>query len=65
MNNEKIRTYDELNNDEKEVLDTMRMLKLISDQARFELFSYQLTDLLEKYEALCDLFVTKGELNEK
>ena len=39
----------------KEVIDSFRKMKLIWDQARFELFSYQLTDLLEKYEGLLEL----------
>lgn len=55
MNNEKIRTYDELAPEEKEVMDTFRTMKLSYDQARFELFSYKLTDLHEKYEYLIEL----------
>ena len=37
------------------VLDSFRKMKLLWDQARFEMFSYQLTDLLEKYEGLLEL----------
>lgn len=55
MNNEKIKTYDELNVDEKEVIDTFRKMKLLSDQSRFELFQYRLTDLLNRYEDLLEL----------
>lgn len=55
MTNDERRTYDELNIDEQEVLDSFRKMKLLWDQARFELFSYQLTDLLEKYEDLLEL----------
>ena len=55
MNNEKIRTYNELNIEEKTLLDTMRTMKLSCDQARFELFSYKLTDLIETYEELIEL----------
>ena len=54
-NNQKIKTYDELNVSEKEVIDCFRQMKLISDQACFELFSYKLTDLLNKYEDLLEL----------
>ncbi len=31
-------------------------MKLLWGQARFEMFSYQLTDLLEKYEGLLELY---------
>ena len=31
MNNERIRTYDELEADEKEVLDVFRQMKLLAD----------------------------------
>ena len=55
MNNEKIRTYDELAPEEKEVMDTFRTMKLSYDQARFELFSYKLTGLHEKYGYLIEL----------
>jgi hypothetical protein len=54
-NNQKIKKYDELNVSEKEVIDCFRQMKLISDQACFELFSYKLTDLLNKYEDLLEL----------
>lgn len=50
INNEKIKTYDECNVDEKELLNIFRSLKLGYDQARFELYSYRLNDLIEKYE---------------
>lgn len=55
IDNRKIRTYDECTADEKEVLDSFRKMKLLFDQARYELFSYKLTDLLEKYEALLEM----------
>lgn len=55
MNNEKIRTYNELNIEEKSLLDTMRTMKLSCDQARFELFSYKLTNLIETYEDMIEL----------
>lgn len=54
MTNEKIRTYGELNLDEQEVIDSFRKIKLLWDQARFELFSYKLTDLLKNYEGLLE-----------
>lgn len=55
MTNEKIKTYNECNADEQEIIDAFRKMKLMWDQARFELFSYQLTDLLEKYEGLLEM----------
>ncbi len=55
IDNQKIKTYDECTADEKEVLDSFRKIKLLFDQARYELFSYKLTDLLEKYEGLLEM----------
>ena len=55
IDNQKIRTYNECTSDEKEVLDSFRKMKLLFDQARYELFSYKLTDLLEKYEDLLEI----------
>lgn len=55
MNSEKIKTYDELNIDEKEVIDCFRQMKLLSDQSRFELFAFKLENLLEKYETIIQL----------
>ena len=55
MSNEELNKYDQCNVDDKEVIDCFRQMKLLSDQARFELFSYKLTDLLNKYEDLLEL----------
>ena len=55
INDQKIKTYDELNVSEKELIDCFRQMKLLSDQSRFELFSYKLTDLLNKYEEILEL----------
>ena len=55
IDNQKIRTYNECAADEKEVLDSFRKMKLMFDQARYELFSYKLTDILEKYEDLLEM----------
>ena len=52
MNNEKIRTYDELDGDEKEVLDSFRQIKLLYDHARFKLHRLQVEDLINDYEEL-------------
>lgn len=46
MNNEKIRTYGELDSDEKEVLDSFRKMKLMYDYARFKLHNIQVEDLI-------------------
>ena len=55
MNKKEIKPYYKLNVDEKEIIDAFTKTKLLMDQARYELFSYQLTDLLEKYEDLLEL----------
>ena len=52
MNNEKIKTYDECNADEKEVLDSFRKMKLMYDHARFKLHKLQVEDLIKDYEQL-------------
>lgn len=52
MNEDKIRTYDELEDDEKEVLDAFRQMKLISDYNRFRLYRYKFEDLISDYEQL-------------
>ena len=52
MNCEKIRTYDELEDDEKEVLDSFRKMKLMYDHARFKLHKLQVEDLIKDYEEL-------------
>ena len=52
MNKEKIRTYDELKDDEKEVLDSFRKMKLMYDHARFRLHKLQVEDLINDYEQL-------------
>ena len=52
MNNKKIKTYDELDVDEKEVLDSFRQMKLLYDHARFKLHRLQVEDLIKDYEEL-------------
>ena len=52
MNNEKIKTYDECNADEKEVLDSFRKMKLMYDHARFKLHKLQVENLIKDYEQL-------------
>ena len=52
MNEEKIRTYDELEDDEKEVLDSFRKMKLMYDHARFKLHRLQVEDLISDYGQL-------------
>lgn len=62
MNNEKIRTYNELEDDEKEVVDSFRKMKLMYDYARFKLHKLQVEDLIKDYEELKKL---RGEIQEK
>ena len=52
MNNDTIRKYDELNVDEKEVLDTFRQMKLLCDHARFKYHRLQIKNLINDYEDL-------------
>ena len=52
MNCEKMRTYNELDVDEKEVLDSFRQMKLLYDYARFKLHRIQVEDLIKDYEEL-------------
>ena len=55
MDEDKIRTYDELENDEKEVLDVFRQMKLMSDYNMFRLYNYKVEDLINDYEQLKQL----------
>ena len=52
MNEDKIKTYDELEDDEKEVLDSFRQMKLLCDHARFKYHRLQVEDLINDYEQL-------------
>ncbi|WP_400227296.1 hypothetical protein [Methanobrevibacter smithii] len=49
MNEERIRTYDELEGDEKEVLDVFRQMKLMSDYNRFRFYNLKVEHLITKY----------------
>jgi len=55
MNKNKIRIYDELEGDEKEVLDVFRQMKLISYYNRFKLYKYNVENLIADYEQLMKL----------
>ena len=55
MFNEKIKTYDECNADEKEVLDSFRKMKLMYDRVRFQLHKGYVEDLINDYETLMKL----------
>lgn len=55
MNNQKIKSYDELNNDEHFVMQMFRTMKIEMDKARFELLSYKINDLLNCYHELQQL----------
>ena len=52
MNNDRIKKYDELDVDEKEVLDSFRKMKLMYDHARFKLHKLQVEDLINDYEQI-------------
>lgn len=55
MNEEKIRNYDELNVDEKEVLDFLRQMKLMSDYNKFRFYKLKVENLIAKYGQLKNL----------
>lgn len=55
MNEDKIRTYDELNVDEKGLLDVFRQMKLMSDYNRFRFYNLKVESLIVKYEQLKQL----------
>lgn len=48
----RFRKYDELEDDEKEVLDAFRQMKLMSDYNRFKLYKFKVEDLINDYEQL-------------
>ena len=50
MTEYRFRKYDELEADEKEVLDVFRQMKLMSDYNRFRLYNYKVEDLINDYE---------------
>ena len=52
MFDDKITTYDELDSDEKEILDLINKYKLMKDHATFSLYRFQLAKLMEEYEKL-------------
>ena len=55
MISEKIKTYDELDEGQKEIIDNFRELKLKWDHSRFSLYRYQVEDLIADYEQLKQL----------
>ena len=55
MDNDRIRKYDELEDDEKEVLDVFRQMKLLADYNKFKLYKYKVEDLINDYEQLKQL----------
>ena len=55
MNNNEIKRYDELSATEKEVMDTFRKMKLLSDHCRFKLHRYQIEEIIKDYEQLKQL----------
>ena len=55
MPNDRIRNYDELNVDEKELIDAFRQMKLLCDHARFKYHRIQVENLIRDYEELMKL----------
>ena len=52
---DEIKNYDELNSDEHFVLDMFRTMKIECDKARFQLWSYEIENLLNSYRELFQL----------
>ncbi len=52
MPEDEIKTYDELEPEQKEVFDTFRQMKLSADYANFRYQTVKLEDLLEDYKKL-------------
>ena len=55
MTGNRLRKYDELEDDEKEVLDVFREIKLLADYNKFKLYKYKVEDLINDYEQLKQL----------
>lgn len=55
MISDEIKIYDELDDEQKEIIDSFRELKLKWDYSRFSLYNYQLEDLICDYEKLKEL----------
>ncbi len=55
MTGNRFRKYDELEDDEKEVLDVFREIKLLADYNKFKLYKYKVEDLINDYEQLKQL----------
>lgn len=51
----KIKTYDELNIGEKEIIDSFCKMKLLYDHFRFKLYNHQIDDLINDYQQLKQL----------
>lgn len=62
MDNDRIRKYEELEDDEKEVLDVFRQMKLIADYNKFKLYKYKVENLIEDYG---DLKKLREEIQSK
>ena len=62
MDNDRIRKYDELEDEEKELLDAFRQMKLMSDYNRFKLYKFKVEDLINDYEQLKQL---RQDIQEK
>jgi len=55
MTEDRFRKYDELEDNEKEVLDAFRQMKLMSDYNMFKLYKFKVEDLIKDYEQLKQL----------
>lgn len=55
MIEDRFRKYDELEADEKEVLDAFRQMKLMSDYNKFKLYNFKVEDLINDYQEIKQL----------
>ncbi len=55
MSYDRIKSFDELNEEELDMLGTFRNMKIANDKLTLELIRYMLNDLLDKYAQLSEL----------
>ena len=55
MGSNEVKSYDELNIFEKEIIDTIRQFQLEKNHAKLSLYSFKLDDLLKDYDELINL----------
>ena len=54
MINEEIKIYNELNDEQKQIIDDFRTMKLNWDHARFSLYKFRIEDILSDYQKMLE-----------